>query len=169
MPNKITEQFSAIFTDFLYKNFNTCLKSGIFPNDLKLAEVVSVYKKNDKKDKINYRPISTLSNISKIYKRCIQTQLNEYLANFLSKFQCGFRQGFSAQHCLLVMIEELRKIRDEKGVFAAVLTDLSKAFDCISHQLLIAKLSTYGFDMKSIAFISAYLKNRKQKTFSANV
>ena len=111
MPNKITEQFSAIFTDFLYKNFNTCLKSGIFPNDLKLAEVVSVYKKNDKKDKINYRPISTLSNISKIYKRCIQTQLNEYLANFLSKFQCGFRQGFIAQHCLLVKIEKLRKMK----------------------------------------------------------
>ena len=61
------------------------------------------------------------------------------------------------------MIEKLRKIRDEKGVFAAVLTDLSKAFDCIPHQLLIAKLSAYGFDMKSIAFIFVYLKNRKQK------
>ena len=91
-------------------------------------------------------------------------QLNEYFAKFLSKFQCGFRKGFSTQHCLLVMIEKLRKIRDEKGVFAAVLTDLSKACDCILHQLLIAKLSAYGFDMKSIAFISVYLKNRKQKT-----
>ena len=55
-------------------------------------------------------------------------------------------------------------MRDEKGIFAAFLTDLSKTFDCISHQLLIAKLSAYGFDMKSIAFISAYLKNRKPKT-----
>ena len=136
----------------------------MFPDELKLAEVVPVYKKNDKKDKSNYRPISILSNISKIYERCIPTQLNEYFAKFLSKFQCGFRKGFSTQHCLLVMIEKLRKIRDEKGVFAAVLTDLSKAFDCIPHQLLIAKLSAYGFDMKSIAFISAYLKNRKQKT-----
>ena len=62
------------------------------------------------------------------------------------------------------MIGKLRKIRDEKGVFATVLTELSKAFDCIPHQLLIAKLSAYGFDMKSIAFISAYIKNRKQKT-----
>ena len=57
------------------------------------------------------------------------------------------------------MIEKLRKSRDEKGVFAAVLTDLSKAFDGITHELLIAELSVYGFDMKSIAFISAYLKN----------
>ena len=62
------------------------------------------------------------------------------------------------------MIEKLRKIRDEKGAFAAALTDLSKPFECIPHQLLIAKLSAYGFDMKSLAFISAYLKNRKQKT-----
>ena len=67
--------------------------------------------------------------------------------------ECGFN--------LAVMIEKLRKIRDEKRVFAAVLTDLSKAFDCIPRQLLIAKLIGYGFDMKSIAFISAYLKNRK--------
>ena len=153
-----------MFTDFLYNNFNSCLEIGMFPDKLKLAEVVQVYKKNDKKDKSNYRPISILSNISKIYERCIQTQLNEYFANFLSTFQCGFQKGFSTQHCLLVMIDKLRKIRDGQRVFAAVLTDLSKAFNCIPHQLLIAKLSAYGFDMKSIAFISAYLKNRKQKT-----
>ena len=74
---------------------------------------------------------------------------NEYFAGFLSKYHCGFRQGFSTQHCLLVMIEKLRKIRDEKGVFAGVLTDLSKAFDFIPHQLLIAKLSAYVFNVKS--------------------
>ena len=120
----------------------------MLPDELKLAEVIPVYKKNDKKDKSNYRPISILSNISKIYERCIQTQQSQYFAKLLSKFQCGFQKGFSTQHCLLVMIEKLRKIRDEKGVFAAVLTDLSKSFDCIPHQLLIAKLSTYDFDMK---------------------
>ena len=62
------------------------------------------------------------------------------------------------------MIEKLRKIRDKKGIFAAVLTDLSKPFDCISHNLLIAKLSAYGFDRKSLMFISAYLKSKKQST-----
>ena len=67
-----------------------------------------------------------------MYERCIQRQLNEYFANFLSKYQCGFR----TQHRLLLMIEKLTKIRDEKGVFAAVLTDLSKAFDCIPHNYL---------------------------------
>ena len=108
-----------------------------------------------------------------MYERRIQTQLNQYFANFLSKFKCGFRQGFSTQHCLLVMIEKLRKIRDEKGVFAAVLTDVSKAFACLPHQLLIAKLSAYGFDMKSILLFprSSKTENRKQKLGppSANV
>ena len=98
-----------------------------------------------------------------MYERCIQAQLNKYFTNFLSKFQYGFRQGFSTQHYLLVIIEKLKKNRDQKGAFAAVLTDLSKAFDCMPHQLLIAKRNAYGFDWRSIAFISAYIKNRKQK------
>ena len=77
----------------------------MFPDELELVEVVPVYKKSDKKDKNNYKPSSIFSNLSKIYERCIQTQLNEYFASFLSKHQCGFRQGFGTQHCLLVMIE----------------------------------------------------------------
>ena len=63
----------------------------------------------------------------------------------------------------MVIIEKLKKIRDEKGVFVTVLTDLSKAFDCIPHQLLIAKLSAYCFDMKSIAFFPRTSKNENRK------
>ena len=88
-------------------------------------------------------------------------QINEYFESLSSKFQCGFRKGSSAQHCLLVMFE---KIRDNKGDFAAVLTDLSKAFDCIPHGLLIAKLNVFGFNKKSLSFISVYVYNRKEKT-----
>ena len=71
----------------------------------------------------------------------MQEKLDIYFSDLLSKYQCGFRQGFENQNFLLSMIEKLRKIRDKKGIFAAVLTDLSKAYDCISHNLLIAKLS----------------------------
>ena len=163
IPTKIIQQFTEIFIDCLSNNFNNCLKGGMFSIELKLADVLPVFKKNDQKDKSNYRPISINPNISKIYERCIQTQ-NEYFVNFLSKYQRGFRQGFSTQYCLLVMIEKLRKFRDEKWVFAAVLTDLLKDFNCILHQLLTSKLSTYGFKLKSIAFISSYLKKQKQKT-----
>ena len=85
---------------------------------------------------------------------------NKYFEWLLSQFQCGFKQGFSAQNCLLVMVEKIKKIRDNKGVFAAVLTDLSKAFDCIPHGLLIAKLNISGVDKKSLSFISASLYNK---------
>ena len=90
----------------------------------------------------------------------MHNQMNNFFINKLSRYQCGFRKGFGTQHCLLLMIEKLRKIRDNKGVF----TDLSKAFDCISHELLIAKLNAYRFDIKSLNFILAYFPNRKQKT-----
>ena len=94
----------------------------------------------------------------------MQEKLDEYFSNLLSKYQCRFRQSYETQNCLLAMIIKLKKIRDKKGIFAAVLTDLSKASDCIPHNLLIAKLSAYGFDKKSLILISAHLKSRKQKT-----
>ena len=155
ISTKVIKELGTFFAKFLSKNFNSCLETGSFPEDLKCAEVVPIYKKNDKKDKSNYRPISLLSNISKVYERCMQEQLDEYFSDLLSKYQCGFRQGYGTQNCLSAMIEKLRKIRNRKAIFAAVLTDLSKAFDCIPHNLLIAKLSAYGFDKKSLMFISA--------------
>ena len=94
----------------------------------------------------------------------MHNQTNDFFINKLSKYQCGFRKRFGIQHCLFVMIEKLWKIRDNKAVFAAVFTDLSKAFDCISHELLIAELNAYGSDIKSLNFILAYFTNRKQKT-----
>ena len=87
--------------------------------------------------KSNYRPISLLSNISIVYERCVQEQLGEYFSDLLSKYQCGFRQGYGTQDCLLAMIEKLRTI---------------------------AELSAYGFDRKSLFFVSAYRKYRQQKT-----
>ena len=91
-------------------------------------------------------------------------QIYEYLNKILSKWQCGFRQGYSAKHCLLVMAEKWRQCLDIVGVSGALLTDLSKAFDCILHDLLIAKLPAYGFDHNSLQMLQSYLSNRKQRT-----
>ena len=88
----------------------------------------------------------------------------DYFDSIFSKYQCGFRKGHNPKHCLLYMAEKIKQARDNNNVFAAVLTDLSKAFDCINHELLIAKLNVYGFDSPSLKFISAYLNFRKQKT-----
>ena len=70
-----------------------------------------------------------------------------FIDPLLSKFQCGFRKGYGAQDCLLAMLEHWKSAVDKGKVFGALLTDLSKAFDCLSHELIIAKLNTYGFSL----------------------
>ena len=92
------------------------------------------------------------------------SQIYEYLNKILSKWQCGFRQGYSAHHYLLVMIEKSRPCLDNGAVSGALLTDLFKAFDCILHDLLIAKLAAYGFDYNSLQMLQSYLSNKKQRT-----
>ena len=87
----------------------------------------------------------------------------KYFEARFSKFQCGFRKDYSAQHCLLAMIEKWQTAVDNGGVFAALLTDRSKAFNCIPHDLIIAKLSAYGFDTNALKLIHNYLCNRNQR------
>ena len=91
--------------------------------------------------------------------------MSEFLeSSFFSKYQCGFRNGFSAQHCLVSMLEKWRSTTDNKKSFGALLTDLSKAFDCLSHELLVAKLNAYRFNMSALRFVLSYLKNHMQRT-----
>ena len=82
----------------------------------------------------------------------------------LPKYQCGFRKGFNAKHCLLAMLEKWKKDVHTKKVFGALLTDLSKAFDCLPHDLIIAKLNADGFSLPALNLILNYLVNRKQRT-----
>ena len=79
--------------------------------------------------KKNYRPISILSNLSKVHEKNLYSQLYNYFENVLFLSQCGFRKGYSAQHCLLVMIEKVKEAIDRRDKFGALLSDLSKAFD----------------------------------------
>ena len=134
-----------------------------FRNVLKLLKSSLHIRRTNLQKKLTTRQFSILSSISKIYERLMHGNMSDYF-NVLSKFQCGFRKGFGAHNCLLFMIETIRKTRDNQGMFAAVMTDLSKAFDCISHELLIAKLNAYGFDETSLKVIISYLKNRTQTT-----
>ena len=130
---------------------------------MKEADIVPVHKKKSKFSKENYGPISIIPNISKVYKRCLYDQISIFLEDVFSKYQCGFRKGYSAQHCLLVMIEKWKKIVDYGGVFGALLTDLYKASDCIPHDLIIAKLEAYGFQTDASNLVYDYLSNRTQR------
>ena len=92
--------------------------------------------------------------------KCINTSI----IYILSKWQCGFRKGFSIQHCLLVMKEKWRKCLDKGVISGAILTDLSKAFDCILHDLLVGKLAAYCFDYRSLRIMENFLSNKQQRT-----
>ena len=91
-------------------------------------------------------------------------QISEYFDLFFSKYQCSFRKGFCSQHCLAAMLEKWQSAIENKKPFGALLTDLSKAFACLPHDLLTAKLNAYGFSMKSLRLIQKFLSNRKQRT-----
>ena len=124
-----------IFAGFIAKDFN-CVDIGVFPDDLNHADITTIYKKKNKSDKTNYMPVIILPNISKIYEKLIYNQLYDYFDDILSTSQCGFRKGHSTQHCLFVILEKFKEFVDKGNEFGALLTDLSKPFDCIDHKLL---------------------------------
>ena len=89
------------------------------------------------------------------------TEIIDFIENSLSPFLFGFRKGHSSEQCLVIMLEAWKKALDDKGYAGAILTDLSKAFDCLNHALL---LDAYGFSQDALKFIRSYLKERKQRT-----
>ena len=147
----------------LSKCFNNSLKAETFPSELKLAEIVPVHKKESTTDKSNFRPISLLPAISKIYERLVYKQLTSFIESKLSKYLCGFRKGYSTEHCLLNLVHSWKRVLAKSGKVGAVLMDLSKAFDVLPHDLLIAKLHAYGLGHKSLNFIYSYLTSRKMR------
>ena len=101
IPIWIIEKFQHIIVKLLTECINFCLSSGIFPDELKLAEVLPIFKKDDKLNKANYRPISILSSISKIFERVLFNRINGYFEPIFSNLLCGFRSKHSTQHALL--------------------------------------------------------------------
>ena len=115
----------------------------------KKADVSPVFKKGNYNDKTNYWPVIILPLLSKIYEHLIYNQINHMTENAWSIFQSGFRKKYSTQHALTAMIEKARKIVDKGGTFGAVLTDSSKAFNCMTHYHFIIKLYVLNFDMNA--------------------
>ena len=162
IPPKVVKESFKVLTPPLTKLFNASVEGNLFPSDLKYANVSPLFKKDDSTNKENYRPISILPSISKIFERLMFQQITSYVCNILSPFLCGFRKGYNAQHALMRLKNNLNKSLDKKESIGLVMMDLSKAFDCIPHNLLIAKLYAYGFDKNSLKLIHSYLKGRHQ-------
>ena len=158
IPSKTLKLSADISADILQNLFNNMLSTGNFPDNMKLADITPVFKKKDPLKKENYRPVSILSAISKIFERLMQKQIVGYMENFLSPYLCGYRKNFNTQQALLALIENWKKALDNKGFAGALLMDLSKAFDTINHDLLVEKLHAYGFSNDSFKLLYSYLK-----------
>ena len=148
IPSKFLKENADICTIVLCKDIKRNIDKGCFPVNLKNADITPIFKKFDRLLKINYRPVSILATLSKIYEKIFYPQIYEYFDRIFSKYLCGFRKGHSTQHCLLFMLEKLKEALDKGLTTGILLTDLTKAFDCISHELLITKLHAYGFCKK---------------------
>ena len=129
--------------------------------NLKLADVTPVFKEEDTSLLKNYRPVSVLPVVSKIYERIMKKQILEYIDKYLSLPPHLCR--YSTQTAPISILEKWKLSIDNKGFVGELLIDLSKAFDTINHQLLLEKFHAYGFSQQALGTICSYFSNRKQR------
>ena len=150
---------------FFYQRFDKAVYIPILPERGR-HYTKSQKSKKDKKE--NYRPVSILPVLSKIFERIMFKQMPAFFEDIFNKQQCGLCKGYNTQQCLLKMLEKWKRSVDGGNAFGALLTDLYKAFDCLDHELLIAKLHAYGFSLPTLRLINDYLSDRKQRTRIGN-
>ena len=165
IPTRILKESEVICSNYLLNIWNDeIVEQNGFPAELKLADIRPTFKNGDSTLCKNYRPISVLPVISKVFERLMQDQILEHIDCQLSPYLCGYRKGYSTQRALIRLIEKWKTSLDNKGFAAAILMDLSKAFDTIDHDLLIAKLHAYGFSRSALKLVKNYLSDRWQRT-----
>jgi exonuclease III len=156
----ISEHLSSSLTLIINQSLNT----GIFPDSLKVARVIPLFKKGETSLFDNYRPISLLPVISKIFEKTVHNQLYTYFNTnkLLYKHQYGFRPDHSVENATLEFVDRVLKLLDSNFNPFSVFIDLSKAFDTLNHDILLHKLSYYGIKNTSLAWFESYLSNRYQ-------
>lgn len=164
VPMTVLKTVKKELSQILSHLINSSFVTGKFPDKLKISKVVPIYKKGDKKEVSNYRPISLLPTISKVYERVVYNQLRTFLEDnqLLDEIQHGFRSGRSVISASLSFIESIIESIDAKESCIAIFMDLSKAFDSVNHHVLIEKLKLLGIKSTSLAWFQSYLSNRYQ-------
>ena len=146
--------------------FNSSFSSGVFPDGMKISKVIPVFKKGNVEELSNYRPISLLSTFSKILERLMYNRLYSFLDkhSILIPQQFGFRKHHSTETALIYASELLYKFCENNEKAIGIYIDLSKAFDCLDHKILLHKLNHYGIRGTALDWFRSYLSNRKQFT-----
>ena len=143
---------------------NLSLESGMVPTDWKVAVVTPLYKSGSHSEKGNYRPISVLPILSKILEKAVHAQVISYFEtnNLFCKFQFGYRHKRSCELAVTHFVDSIRKDIDSGKYVGAVYIDLAKAFDTVSHSVILNKLQSYGIIENELTWFTDYLFQRKQ-------
>ena len=164
IPARFIKESSSIIAGPLCHIINLSIIQGVVPDDLKSARVVPLYKKNDKTEVSNYRPVSILSIVSKVLERVMYDQLEQYLSenSILYELQSGFRHGFSTDSCLIHLTDFIRFQMDKGNLVGMILLDLKKTFDTVNHSIFLMKLKAIGLSESPVRWFSSYLSDRRQ-------
>ena len=172
MSVSIFKKFHNYFLDGICEIFNLCFVNGVFPNCLKIATIIPIFKKGMSSDMSCYRPIALLPFISKILERCLFNRLSNYcsLYNLIAPTQFGFRKGRSTQDAIILITERIYDtFNGGDGAFNInIFIDFQKAFDTVDHQILLNKLFMYGITGPTHNLIKNYLSNRYQSVRIGN-
>lgn len=166
--NDILVRYIKKIAEYIYQPlsylYNTLIQTGIFPDGMKIAKDIPIFKSGDKEVVSNYRPISLLPTFSKIFEKLICIALTDHLEsnNLLYDYQFGFRKKRNTSLAALDFVTRITDSIDNGNLSIGVFLDLSKAFDTVSHDILLDKLSYYGLSLEALKWFRSYLANRQQ-------